>query len=93
MTTLQILENCCMGEELLTLFLIATLCSVFLPLKTQRKLIGEFKNYCLGAQSCPALCDPWDGSPPGYCVHGIFQARILKLVAISSSKGSSQPRD
>ena len=34
-----------------------------------------------------------DCSPPGSCVHRIFQARILKWVAISSSRGSSQPRD
>ena len=34
-----------------------------------------------------------DGSPSGSSVHGIFQARILEWVAISFSKGSSQPRD
>ena len=32
-------------------------------------------------------------SPPGSSVHGIFQARILEWVAISFSRGSSQPRD
>ena len=32
-------------------------------------------------------------SPPGSPVHGIFQARILEWVAISSSRGSCQPRD
>ena len=37
------------------------------------------------------LCDPMDCSPPGSSVHGIFQARILEWVAISSSKGSLQP--
>ena len=31
--------------------------------------------------------------PPGSSVHGIFQARILEWVAISSSRGSSPPRD
>ena len=36
-------------------------------------------------QSCPTLCDPIDGSPPGSPVPGIFQARILEWVAISSS--------
>ena len=45
------------------------------------------------AQSCLTLCDPMDGSPPGSAVHGIFQARILVWVAISFSRGSSQPRD
>ena len=37
-------------------------------------------------QSCPTLCDPIDGSPPGSSVPGIFQARILEGVAISVSK-------
>ena len=36
-------------------------------------------------QSCPTLCDPRDGSPPGSPVHGILQARTLEWVAISSS--------
>ena len=44
-------------------------------------------------QSCPTLCDPMDCSPPGSSLHGILQAGILEWVAISSSKGSSQPRD
>ena len=45
------------------------------------------------AQSCPTLCYPVDCSPPGSSVHGISQARILEWVAISSSRGSSWPRD
>ena len=44
-------------------------------------------------QSCPTLCDPMDCSPPGSCVHGILQVRILEWVAISSSRRSSRPRD
>ena len=36
-------------------------------------------------QSCPTLCDPVDGSPPGFPVPGILQARILEWVAISFS--------
>ena len=40
------------------------------------------------AQSCLTLCDPMD-----YTVHAILQARILEWVAITSSRGSSQPRD
>ena len=39
-------------------------------------------------QSCLTLCDPMD-----YTVHGILQARILKWVAFTFSRGSSQPRD
>ena len=37
--------------------------------------------------------DPMDCNPPGSSVHGISQARILKWVATSFSRGSSQPRD
>ena len=48
---------------------------------------------CLVVQSCPILCDPIDGSPPGSPVPGILQARILEWVAMPSSRGSSQPRD
>ena len=44
-------------------------------------------------QSCPALCDPMDCGLPGSSIHGIFQARVLEWVAISFSRGSSQPRD
>ena len=36
-------------------------------------------------QSCPTLCNPIDGSPPGSSVPGILQARTLKWVAISFS--------
>ena len=47
---------------------------------------------CLVAKLCPTLCNPvvtlQDSS-----VYGIFQARILERVAISFSRGSSQPRD
>ena len=36
-------------------------------------------------QSCPTLCDPIDGSPPGSAISGILQARTLEWVAISFS--------
>ena len=36
-------------------------------------------------QSCPTLCDPTDGSPPGSAVPGILQATTLEWVAISFS--------
>ena len=44
-------------------------------------------------QSWPTLCNPMDCRPPGSSVHEIFQAWILEWVAISFSRGSSQPRD
>ena len=47
---------------------------------------------CLIIKSCPTLCDPMDCSPPR-SVHGIFQARILELVAIYFSRESSQSRN
>ena len=37
-------------------------------------------------QSCPTLCDPIGGSPPGFPIPGILQARTLEWVAISFSK-------
>ena len=39
------------------------------------------------------LCDPVDCSSPGFFVPGISQARILEWIAMSSSRGSSGPRD
>ena len=47
---------------------------------------------CLVAKSCPTLCDRIDCSLLGSSVHGISQAKDLEWVAISSSRGSFQPR-
>ena len=44
-------------------------------------------------QSCLTLCDTMDCSLPASSIHGIFQAGILKWVAVSFSRGSSWPRD
>ena len=41
-------------------------------------------------QSCPTLCDPIDGSPPGSPIPGILQARALEWVAISFSMHESE---
>ena len=43
------------------------------------------------AQSCTTLCDPMDRSPPGSYVQGILKASVLEWVAISLSRGTSQP--
>ena len=48
---------------------------------------------CSAAQLYPTLCNPMDRNPPGSSVHGVFQARMLEWVAISSSRGASPPRD
>ena len=73
--------------------------SFFLSLSLSLSLHGDFYEdpvLCLlgfVAQLCLTLCDPMGCSLPGLSIHGIFQARILEWVAISSSRGSSQPRD
>ena len=52
---------------------------------------GESSNFLSSAaaanslQSCPTLCDPIDGSPPGSPIPGILQAKTLEWVAISFS--------
>ena len=51
--------------------------------------ITLFQPAAKSLQSCPILCDPTDGSPPGSPVPGILQATTLECVAISSSRGSS----
>ena len=48
---------------------------------------------CLVTQSCPTLCNPVDGSPPGSSVRGVSQTRVLEWIVISFSRESSQPRD
>ena len=48
---------------------------------------------CVQVLSRVRLCDPTNCRLPGFSVHGIIPARILEWVAISSSRGSSQPRD
>ena len=52
------------------------------------------KGRCvLSGFSCVGLCDPMDYSPAGNSVNEILQAKILEWVAISSSRGSSWPRN
>ena len=46
---------------------------------------------CVCAQLCPTLCNPTDCSPPGSCVHGIFQARILEQVSMFTSGDLPNP--
>ena len=48
--------------------------------------IGTAADAAKSFQSCPTLCDPIDGSPPGSSVPGIFQARVLEWGAIAFSK-------
>ena len=55
----------------------------------------EFRKHCgcVHTQLRLTFCDSLDFSPADSSLHGILQARILEWVAISSSRGSSQPRD
>ena len=57
------------------------------------EMIGSEKSKSEVTQLCLTLCDPMDCSLSGSSVHRILQARILEWVAISFSRGSSQPRD
>ena len=50
-----------------------------------RKTVAAAAAAAKSLQSCPTLCDPTDGSPPGSPVPGILQARTLEWVAISFS--------
>ena len=54
---------------------------------------GTWERKSEVTQTCPTLCDSVDCSPPGFSIHGVFQARMLEWVAISFSRGSSLPRD
>ena len=47
--------------------------------------VAVFAVAAKSLQSCPTLCDPIDGSPPGFPIPGILQARTLEWVAISFS--------
>ena len=63
--------------------------------QTQLKRLSSSSSsiHAQSVQLCPSLRDPMDYSPAGSSVHGILQARILGWVAISSSRGSSPPRN
>ena len=71
--------------------------SLYCAGRNQQDVSGPCCCSCLVAQSCPILCDPMDCThpphPPGSTVHEISQTKILEWVAISSSRGSSRPRD
>ena len=67
-------------------------CSPSLPF-SHAPNIYTITCFSLVTQSCPAVSDPIDCSPPCSSVHGILQARILKWVAISVSRGSPRPKD
>ena len=59
--------------------------SVFIPVPKKGKAKECSTATAKSLQSCPNLCDPIDGSPPGSPIPGILQARTLEWVAISFS--------
>ena len=85
--------------QLATPLMITTLNAILL-LRVQwtlKKYISLMQYICVSLSYVqllnPLIHDPIAYIPPGSSVHGIFWARILEWVAISSSRGSSQPRD
>ena len=68
---------------------------VFQSFTDEETVVGQTLTHanllhmCLVYPSCLTLCDLLDCSPPGSSAHGIFQARVLEWVAISSPRGSS----
>ena len=78
------------GQKLLKMFTVAKqtnkakqfLVCFLLQVEANSKTFSAAKSL----QSCPTLCDPIDGSPPGSSVHGIFQARTLEWGTTAFSK-------
>ena len=58
-------------------------------LSKQCRIVGKYAAAVAAAakslQSCPTLCDPIDGSPPGSPAPGILQVRTVECIAISFS--------
>ena len=65
----------------------------FLHSDTSHNYRSRLAPFVQTLQSSLTPCDPMDSGFPGSSVHGSLQARILQWVAVSSSKGSSWPRN
>ena len=68
-------------------------CSDVIKLRSKGSVLLMDRTVCVCVLSHSWLWEPMDCSPPVSSNHAIFQARILEWVAISYSRGSSQPRD
>ena len=68
------------GSLCILFFIICPSCACIVP-----QAVAAAAAAAKSLQSCPALCDPIDGGPPGYPVPGILQARTLEWVAIAFS--------
>ena len=71
--------------SILWIIVVAFLIVSLLPLSIHLKTILNTAAAAKSLQSCPTLCDPIDGSPPGSTIPGILQARTLEWIAISFS--------
>ena len=74
--------------------------TITLEVRTSTYVFGGYNSIsyllffvCMCAQSCLTLCSPMNCRPPGFSGYGIFHARILEWVVISSSRRSSLPKD
>ena len=76
----------------MSLFIYWHACLFIIPILLRLLIVMIISISMLVTQFCLTLCNPMDYSPPGSSVHGIFQARILKWVAIPFSRGFSQTR-
>ena len=70
----------------ISIYIISVLCYIYYSVILYNTHIHYLLYVCSVAQSCLTLCDPMDCNPPGSSGHGIFQARILEQIAISSSR-------
>ena len=87
---------CCvtLARSLTPLDLSSLVWKVGLERYPPHRLVERFKGgECVSRSVASKSCDSMDYSPPGSSVHGILQARILEWTAISSSRGSTQPKD
>ena len=75
----------CKGAGCLALVLYNCSNSIWWPFLTSISIASYSAAAAKSLQSCPALRDPTDGSPPGSPIPGILQARTLEWVAISLS--------
>ena len=67
------------------------LCLKKLGLQEGQKGQGLIMMLVLATQSCPALCNPMDCSPPSSSVHGILQARVLEGLPFPSPHDLPNP--
>ena len=94
-----ILVTCFIKQENILYSVRKKKCTLFYLLSTTAcfslipKLVCVCVCVCAQLLSHVWLCDPMNCSPPGFSVHGIFQARILEQVDISFCRGSSWPID